>query len=118
MRQVGVLAAAGRYAVDHQLTRLAEDHRRARRLAEAVAQARPGLVDPELVDTNIVVLDLTGTGRSGGELTGPALAAAARAEGVLVSALGPRVVRLVTHLGVDDEAVEHAALVLEKAVRA
>jgi threonine aldolase len=117
MRQVGVLAAAGRYAVDHQLDRLAEDHRRARRLAEAVAQARPGLVDPELVDTNIVVLDLTGTARGGKELTGPALAAAARAEGVLVSALGPRVVRLVTHLGVDDEAVEHAALVLEKAVR-
>ena len=117
MRQVGVLAAAGRYALDHQLERLADDHRRARRLAEAVAAARPGVVDPELVDTNIVVLDLRGTGRTGPELIGPELATAAREQGVLVSALGPRTVRLVTHLGVDDEGVEHAGTVLEKLVR-
>src|SRR5204862_229617 len=56
MRQVGVLAAAGRYALDHQLVRLADDHARARRLAEAVASVRPEIVDTGSVETNIVVL--------------------------------------------------------------
>ena len=116
MRQVGVLAAAGRYALDHQLERLADDHRRARVLAEAVASVRPGLVDPDLVETNIVVLDLRDVAVAGGP-DAASVAAAARAEGVLVSALGPRTVRLVTHLGVDDEGCAHAALVLEKVLR-
>ena len=59
MRQVGILAAAGMYALDHHVERLAEDHARARRLAEAIAAVRPDVVDPDDVDTNIVVLDLT-----------------------------------------------------------
>src|ERR687884_526360 len=58
MRQVGVLAAAGRYALDNHVARLADDHARARRLAEAVADVRPELVDLDTVETNIVVLDL------------------------------------------------------------
>ena len=62
MRQVGILAAAGRYALDHQLARLADDHARARRLAEAVAGVRPELVDTGSVETNIVVLDLAAAG--------------------------------------------------------
>src|SRR3954471_3728870 len=62
MRQVGVLAAAGRYALDHQLERLADDHARARRLAAAAAEVRPELVDTDEVETNIVVLDLAGAG--------------------------------------------------------
>jgi threonine aldolase len=109
MRQVGILAAACRYALDHQLGRLADDHARARRLAAAVAEVRPELVDVDTVETNIVVLDLTGAGR-----TAPDVAAAARELGVVLSVLGPRTLRLVTHLGIDDEACEHAGAVLAK----
>jgi len=107
MRQVGVLAAAGLHALDHHVARLADDHRRAGDLAKAVSAARPGVVDPGEVETNIVVLDLRGTG-----LTGPGLGAAARDRGVAVSVLGPHTVRLVTHLGVDDAAIARAAEVL------
>jgi threonine aldolase len=109
MRQVGILAAAGRYAMDHQLERLADDHARARRLAAAVAEVRPELVDTDAVETNIVVLDLGAAG-----LAAPDVAAAAREHGVLLSVLGPRTLRMVTHLDVDDEACEHAAGVLAK----
>jgi threonine aldolase len=109
MRQVGVLAAAGQYALTHHLARLADDHLRAQRLAEAVAAARPGLVEPAQVETNIAVFDLTGTGLAAVEV-----AATAKADGVLLSVLGPRTIRLVTHLEVDDDAIDHAAAVLHK----
>jgi threonine aldolase len=103
MRQVGVLAAAGLHALDHHVDRLADDHARARRLAAACARARPGSVDPEAVQTNIVVLDVPGA---------PALAAEATRRGVAVLALGPRALRLVTHLGVGDDDTDRAAGVL------
>src|SRR4051794_32648556 len=109
MRQVGILAAACRYALDHQLARLADDHARARRLAEAVAGVRPELVDTRAVETNIVVLDLSAAG-----VGAPDVATAAREQGVLLSVLGPRTLRMVTHLDVDDDGCEHAARVLEK----
>jgi len=109
MRQVGILAAACRYALDHQLLRLADDHARARRLAAAVAEVRPELVDTDAVETNIVVLDLAAAG-----LTAADVAADAREHGVLLSVLGPRTLRMVTHLDVDDDACEHAAGVLAK----
>src|SRR5918912_2371857 len=70
MRQVGVLAAACRYALDHQLERLADDHARARRLADAVAQARPELVDTDAVETNIVVHDLAAGGLAAHDVAG------------------------------------------------
>ncbi|HEX6871945.1 MAG TPA: GntG family PLP-dependent aldolase [Micromonosporaceae bacterium] len=104
MRQAGVLAAAGRYALAHHLDRLAEDHARARRLADALGPYQ--VVDPDRVRTNIVPLDFTGP------LDAPSFAAAARAQGVLVSVLGPRLGRLVTHLDLDDEGVDVAAKVL------
>lgn len=104
MRQVGVLAAAGLYALDHHVDRLATDHARARRLAQACAEALPGCVDPDAVQTNIVVLDVEAA----------PLAAAALERRVAVSVLGRRTVRLVTHLDVDDEAVEYAATVLSE----
>jgi threonine aldolase len=109
MRQVGILAAACRYALDHQLERLADDHTRARRLAAAVAEVRPELVDVDAVETNIVVLDLAAA-----RLAAAEVAAAAREHGVLLSVLGQRTLRIVTHLDVDDEACEHAAGVLAK----
>jgi threonine aldolase len=98
MRQAGILAAAGRYALTHHVARLADDHARARRLATALG------VDPATVETNIVALDVADAG---------ALAAAAREQGVLVSVLGPRRMRLVTHLDVDDDGIDHAIKVLE-----
>src|SRR3954447_18445821 len=107
MRQGGVPAAAGQDGHEHHLPPLADDHARARGLADAVAAVRPDLVDPETVETNIVVLD---------GVAAPDVAAAARDEGVLLSVLGPRRLRLVTHLDVDDDACEHAAGVLAKVV--
>ena len=98
MRQAGVLAAAGSYVLEHHLERLADDHRRAAALGAALGVA------PQ---TNIVGVDLTGTGWDG-----PALAAAARERGVLVSVVGPTRVRLVTSLEVDDAGAEHAAYVV------
>ena len=100
MRQAGILAAAGLYALDHHVDRLADDHRRARRLAEAFG------VDPAQAPTNIVVLDVDDAAR---------VVSAAGDDGVLVSALGPRSLRLVTHLDVDDDGVERAIAVLRKA---
>jgi threonine aldolase len=101
MRQVGILAAAGLYALDHHVARLADDHARAKRLAEALG------ADPSTVQTNIVVLDVDDA---------PRVAAAAAERGVLVSALGPRFMRLVTHLDVDDAGIEHAIDVLKALV--
>jgi threonine aldolase len=105
MRQVGVLAAAGRHALDHNIDRLADDHARAARLAAALAPF--GLVDAAAVRTNLVPLDL-----SKAALDAPSLGAAARERGVGVSVLGPRVARLVTHLNVDDAGVDRAIDVL------
>ncbi|MGX6604217.1 threonine aldolase family protein [Micromonosporaceae bacterium Da 78-11] len=105
MRQVGILAAAGRWALDHHITRLAEDHARARRLAEALAPY--GVVDPGRVRTNLVPLDL-----SKSTLDAPTLAARAAEHGVLIAAMLPDVARLVTHLDVDDAAVDRAISVL------
>jgi threonine aldolase len=105
MRQAGVLAAAGRYALRHHIDRLADDHARAARLAAALAPY--GVVEASRIRTNIVPLDLTKAA-----LDAPALAAAARPEGVLVSVLGPRFARLVTHLDVDDAGIDRAVEVL------
>ncbi len=107
MRQAGILAAAGQYALRHHIARLADDHARARKLAEALAPF--GIVSADTVRTNIVPLDLTKA-----RLDALAVSAKARAEGVLVSVLGPRTARLVTHLDIDDAGVDHAIDVLTK----
>jgi threonine aldolase len=111
MRQVGVLAAAGLFALRHNVERLADDHARARRLAEAVADVAPGTVSVADVETNIVVVDLSST-----PLYSSGVAADCRADGVIVSAFGPRRVRLVTHLDVDDAAIDRAIPVLRRAL--
>jgi threonine aldolase len=105
MRQAGILAAAGDYALTHHIERLAGDHARARRLAEALAPF--GIVDTDRVVTNIVALDLTKS-----PIDAPSFGAAARDQGVLVSVMGPRAGRLVTHLDVDDAGIDRAAEVL------
>ncbi|MGA8246612.1 MAG: GntG family PLP-dependent aldolase [Nocardioides sp.] len=99
MRQVGILAAAGLYALDHHVDRLRDDHAHARLLAEACG------VDPGTVPTNIVVVprdDATD------------FVAGAREGGVLVAPVGPRAVRLVTHLDISREQAEQAAAVLRR----
>ena len=103
MRQAGIVAAAGLYAFDHHVERLADDHANARRLADGLAEA--GLpVDSEQVETNFVLLDV---GRLG--LDGDEAIARLRAEGVLLSfAARDRVLRAVTHLDVSAEDVEEA----------
>ncbi len=101
MRQVGVVAAAGDYALTHHLARLADDHVRARRLADALAPF--GIVDAARVRTNVVPLDLTKS-----TVDAPTLGALARERGVLVSVLGPRFARLLTHLDVDDAGIDRA----------
>ncbi|TXH43290.1 MAG: low specificity L-threonine aldolase [Actinobacteria bacterium] len=112
MRQVGVLAGAARYAVDNNVGRLSEDHARARRLAVALAEVAPEVVDPSQVDTNIVLLDYRASG-----LDAAAVDAAARTRGVATSVLGPAYARLVTHMGIDDVGVDRAADVLGDILR-
>ncbi len=106
MRQVGILAAAGLYALANNVDRLADDHENARALGEAIEKVRPDVVRAAGVESNIVVLDLA---------NGPdaaQLAAAARRKGVLISVLGPRAARLVTHLDVDSAEVAQAGELL------
>ncbi|MFG2061386.1 threonine aldolase family protein [Micromonospora sp. NPDC048871] len=110
MRQAGILAAAGRYALAHHIDRLAEDHAKAARLAEAIA---PFGVLAAPVRTNLVPLDLAKT-----SLDAPTLAAAARAEGLLISVLGPHTARLVTHMDVPDPAIDQAITTLTHLLRA
>ncbi|MFC6020462.1 threonine aldolase family protein [Plantactinospora solaniradicis] len=109
MRQAGVLAAAGRYALRHHVERLASDHVRAARLADALA---PFGVLAGPVRTNIVPLDLTKCG-----FDAPELGVASRDRGVLVSVLGPRIARLVTHYDLDDAGVDRAIEVLTEIFR-
>ena len=97
MRQVGVLAGAGLYALDHHIERMSEDHEHARLIAEACG------VDPDTVPTNIVVVDVP---------SAPEVVAAAADQGVRIGAVGPRRVRMLTHLDVSREDAEQAAKVL------
>jgi len=100
MRQAGIVAAAALYALDHHVDRIADDHARARRLAEGLAEAGVN-VDLEQVETNFVQIDV-GSDRA-------ASAERMRERGVLVSTtVHPTVVRAVTHLDVADEDVETA----------
>src|SRR4051795_5314049 len=99
MRQVGILAAAGLHALDHNVERLADDHDHAKLLAEACE------LDPATVDTNIVVVERSDAA---------AFVAAAAEQGVQIATVGPTAVRMVTHLDVSRADAEHAAAVLRK----
>ena len=103
MRQAGIIAAAGLYALDHHVDRLADDHANARRFAEGVSALAGVSVDPAHVDTNIVFFDVSATGRSGAEIS-----AQLEARGVRIGAMGPGLMRAVTHLDVDSDQVEQA----------
>jgi threonine aldolase len=101
MRQAGILAAAGIYALDHHLERLAEDHRNAKRLALGLSDLPGVTANPDHVETNIVIFDVTPSG-----MTAPQVAGLMKDKGVLIHAFGKTQIRLVTHLGVLPEDVE------------
>jgi threonine aldolase len=104
MRQAGVIAAAGIVALETMVERLADDHARARRLAEAVADAFPGSLDPDAVRTNIVC--------ARADAFPSDLLEVLAADGVLAGTVDPDTVRFVTHHDVDDAGVDHAIAVL------
>jgi len=111
MRQIGILAAAGHYALDHNIALLAEDHRRAKEIAIALNAVVPSVIDPTNVQTNIVGLDLAAL-----NMTAAELATRCRSEGLLIGALGPKFARLVTHLDLDDAGTAYAIEVLKRAL--
>jgi threonine aldolase len=112
MRQAGIVAAAALHALDHHVERLADDHARARALAEGLAEA--GLpVDPEATETNFVAVDVTSLGTT-------TVAARERLaeQGVLAGTLRPGVLRLATYLGIEDDDVERAVEAIPRALGA
>ena len=106
LRQAGVLGAAMLYALDHNVDRLAEDHARAKRLAEGLARA--GLAaDPDATETNFVAVEVSDTVSAQKRI---------RDEGILVGVLRPGVLRVATHLDVTDADVDHAIDVIPRAL--
>jgi len=111
MRQIGLLAAAGHYALDNNIDRLGDDHRLAKKLAVAIAQINSSLIDPATVDTNIVGLDLSSL-----SITAADLATKCREKGLWISALGPKYARLVTHLDFTEPQCDEAIEILKSAL--
>jgi threonine aldolase len=111
MRQVGIIAAAGIYAIDHHFERLKEDHQNAKRLAVGLKEFKGVSIEPKYVETNIVIFDVANTG-----MTGSQVAEAMKKEGVLIHAFGRTQIRLVTHLDVSSEDIERVLKAFEKAL--
>ncbi len=109
MRQVGIIAAAGIYALNHHVERLKEDHQKAKRLALGLREMKGVSIDPNHVETNIVFFDVSQTGRSPLEIT-----QAMKTERVLIHAAGKTRIRLVTHLDVSHEDIEIALRAFQK----
>jgi threonine aldolase len=112
MRQVGLLAAAGHFALDHNIERLVLDHEKAEILARACHDINPTIVNPEEVETNILGLDLSNASMNEIEFV-----RLAKESGLLVAALGPNYVRLVTHLDISDDDVGKAASILQNLLK-
>jgi threonine aldolase len=112
MRQAGIIAAAGVYALRHNVDRLADDHANASRLAEGLA-ALPGVaLDPGTVETNMVYFDLAGP------VDGPSFVGRSLELGVRWGAVGPRTIRAVTHLDVDTAGIDRALAVAREVLTA
>ena len=103
MRQAGILAAAGLYALEHHIERMRDDHDNAKHLALQLQQIPTVYVDPDLVETNIVLFEVVRSGRSTGELV-----QALKDAGVLLNAMGEHRFRAVTHLDVSSADIEQA----------
>jgi threonine aldolase len=111
MRQAGIIAAAGLYALEHHIERMADDHRRIRGMAERLAAVDGLEVDLEKVQTNMVYVGTRGTGCKAAELV-PLLAA----EGLWALDEGIWTLRFVAHLGLDDADVEEAGAIVARVV--
>ena len=103
MRQAGIIAAAGIYALDHHLDRLKEDHRNAKRLALGLKEIRGISINPDEVETNILFFDVDRTGKTAAQV-----AETMKKERILIYATGKTRIRLVTHLDVNREEIETA----------
>jgi threonine aldolase len=109
MRQVGIIAAAGIYALDHHIERLKEDHQNAQWLALGLKELKGVSIDPEQVETNIIIFNIANTG-----MTAPQMAEAMKRNGVLIHPISKTQIRLVTHLDVSSENIEKALKAFEK----
>jgi len=109
MRQAGILAAAGIYALEHNISRLKEDHEHARRLARLLLKIPNVSLDPDRVETNIVMFDVVGSSRSAQEIV-----ATLKKDGVLLNAVGGTTFRAVTHLDVTVHDIEKAGQILAR----
>ena len=101
MRQIGILAAAGHYALDNNISKLALDHDRAKQIALCIEENFPDIIKSEFVETNILGLDLSNYKISSSELAGRL-----KDEGILTSALGKNYLRFVTHFDLNDSDIE------------
>lgn len=107
MRQAGILAAAGLLAIEESPKKLCDNHARARELARKIS-AIPGIqMDPATVESNILIFDVTGTGRAAAEIS-----ADLKTRGVLMNGINPRQMRAVTHYDVSAKDCDVAAAVL------
>lgn len=111
MRQAGIIAAPGIVALDTMISRLKEDHDNAKRLATALSAIDGISIDMSTVQTNIVVMDVSGTGKTDAEFIDEA-----KRNGLLLSHFGPNLVRLVTHRGITAQDVDDATLIIEDKV--
>jgi threonine aldolase len=111
MRQVGIFAAAGLYALENNLERLAEDHANTRLIAEQLASNDNFIVNLKTVQTNILVFDLADSAPDSATFV-----ERARAAGVLIFAFGPKTIRAVTHLDVSTADCKRAADIFEQIV--
>ena len=109
MRQAGILAAAGIYALEHNISRLKEDHEHARRLARLLQKIPTVSLDPDRVETNIVMFDLVDSSRSVQEIV-----ASLKKEGLLLNAVGGTTIRAVTHLDVTVQDIEKAGQIFAR----
>jgi threonine aldolase len=109
MRQVGIIAAAGIYALDHHMERLQEDHDHAKRLASGLEELKDVSIDPEQVETNIILFNI-----SDNRMTAPQLAQSMKERRILIHAVGKTQMRLVTNLNVSGEDVDVTLKAFEK----
>ena len=118
MRQAGYLAAAGLFAMENNINRLAKDHAHAKQLASALANCNwVGEIFP--VETNIVIFEVGGngnsvTGAASAKKTAPEIIAALNSQNIRVSAMSPTHIRMVTHLGVTPEMIQRTVDVLKR----
>ncbi len=111
LRQAGILAAAGLYALGNNIERLADDHAKAKQLARGLAQCAAVRVDPQRVETNIVLIDVSPSGRTAGQILERLLAA-----GLRLSQVSPTVLRAVTHLDISEDDISESIRIFREAL--